>query len=66
MKHTEWKQKMEKPTLKTSMKTKGIKIVAALEKAATAVVLATYKAISSCTSPVIDRATTATRNNYLN
>ena len=57
-----------KPSLKTSMKIKGLKIATALEGTATRMVLTAFKAISTCTCFAIDRASKSSRarNKYFN
>ncbi len=60
---------MEKTkSLKTSVKTTGLKTASALEGAATRMVLTVFKAISTCTCFAIDRASKSSRarNNYVN
>jgi len=59
---------MEKPTLKTSMKTTGTKTALAIEGAATRMVLAAFKAVSKCTCFALDRVaeTSRPRHNYSN
>jgi len=70
-------QKLEKETLitrkdeislKTSMKTTGLKTTSALEGAATRMVLAAFKAVSTCTCFALDRVaeTSRPRHNYAN
>ena len=57
-----------KPSLKTSMKTTGLKTASTLEGTATRMVLTAFKVISTGTCFAIDRASKSSRarNNYLN